>query len=207
MEVSTPLHAAKSWRPSSRDGQTTICSRTTSPKRKNSAACSHGSSARRTTASRRQGVPFPSLYSKANPPSQLQQILTYRNDETSQRIDGSIARQATALHDLARAAARDSEALASLGRRAQRDSRTVKVLTIVAAMYLPAALVATVFSSNLVQSVSSGEGAATAEHFQLASQFWQFPVVTLLLTVLTLGPVLAWTYFHNDEAVAAKVAP
>lgn len=137
----------------------------------------------------------------------LQQILTYRNDETSQRIDGSIARQATALHDLARAAARDSEALASLGRRAQRDSRTVKVLTIVAAMYLPAALVATVFSSNLVQSVSSGEGAATAEHFQLASQFWQFPVVTLLLTVLTLGPVLAWTYFHNDEAVAAKVAP
>ncbi|KAH8706165.1 hypothetical protein BGZ61DRAFT_531383 [Ilyonectria robusta] len=137
----------------------------------------------------------------------LQQILTYRNDETSQRIDGGIVRQATALHDLARAAARDSEALASLGRRAQRDSRTVKVLTIVAAMYLPAALVATVFSSNLVQSVSLGEGAATAEHFQLASQFWQFPVATLLLTVLTLGPVLAWTHFHNDEVVAAKVAP
>ncbi|KAF7553669.1 hypothetical protein G7Z17_g3470 [Cylindrodendrum hubeiense] len=126
-------------------------------------------------------------------------ILSYRNDEASQRIDGAIAKQTTALHDLLRVAARENEALAIIERRAQWDSRTVKVLTAVAALYLPAAFVATVFSSNLVQEDSSG--------FHLSRQFWLFPAATLLLTVLTLGPVVVWARFNNDvKSVAVNKA-
>jgi uncharacterized membrane protein len=112
-----------------------------------------------------------------------------------------------ALEDLTRASAIESEALSELSKRTQQDSRIVKMLTIVASIYLPAALVASVFSSNLVETVDAGTMSSNATHFQLATQFWMYPVFTLALVVVTLVPVGIWIWFSVNRNTVAKVWP
>ncbi|KAA8909336.1 hypothetical protein FN846DRAFT_1009265 [Sphaerosporella brunnea] len=72
---------------------------------------------------------------------------------------------------------------------AQKDARSMKTLTFIAMLYLPASLVASIFSSNLIQSVQV-EGSKT--RFVLTTQFWTYPVVTFSLMALTLVSVSVW---------------
>ena len=85
-------------------------------------------------------------------------------------------------------------AIAGLTRKAQRDSHIVKIFSIVAFLYLPATLVASVFNSGLVNTVPAvGMSERQSEtSFQLASQFWMFPVLTTALTCFSLLPTMPW---------------
>ncbi|KAF2809500.1 uncharacterized protein BDZ99DRAFT_463282 [Mytilinidion resinicola] len=66
----------------------------------------------------------------------------------------------------------------------QNDSRILKLLSIIATIYLPASLMATLFSSNLIELKQGNEGRG---HFQAVPGFWLYIVVTSILTVVTFG--------------------
>ena len=88
----------------------------------------------------------------------------------------------------------NATAVSNLTRKAQRDTRSTKVLTLVASLYLPATLVASVFNSNLVGPSGSAENdkSVLERHFAAARDFWMFPVFAAALTVLTMSPVLLY---------------
>lgn len=76
------------------------------------------------------------------------------------------------------------EALADAARRGEQDSKTLRALTIAATLYLPASLVATIFSSNLIQTqlISSPH---VPTYFVISPQFWIYVLSTLVLMLLT----------------------
>jgi Mg2+ and Co2+ transporter CorA len=80
----------------------------------------------------------------------------------------------------------ENATIAGIAKQGQKDSETLKALTHVATMYLPATLVATVFSSNLIQ-LQSDSGNMHKSHYAIAPQFWIYVVSTALLMILTLG--------------------
>ncbi|KAK6527506.1 hypothetical protein TWF694_004489 [Orbilia ellipsospora] len=77
------------------------------------------------------------------------------------------------------------ESLGIMGRVAEQgqvDSATLKLLSMIATIYLPASLVATIFSSNLIQLKTDDTGSTS---FQPVSQFWIYIVLAVALTLLT----------------------
>jgi hypothetical protein len=126
--------------------------------------------------------------------SKILEILRYRNDEINRSNNSALLNNGIVLSQLIAASAKQSEALNELTKKTQRDSRAVKILSIVAALYLPASLIASVFSSSLVESVPAGASTSSPPKmsFRLASQFWMFPVFTLVLASCTLAPVVVW---------------
>ena len=81
----------------------------------------------------------------------------------------------------------DSQAkvLTLLSEQRDKDSKTIKALTSVATFYLPASLVATIFSSNLVQLLPKTPS-QEPNHFVAAPQTWIPIIVTLSLMAVTL---------------------
>ena len=97
--------------------------------------------------------------------------------------------------------------MVNVAQSTHEDSVALKSLTRVATIYLPATLIAvsalsrveirleslfidvlhqTVFSSGLVQLESSGSNDGKGKtHFVIVSEFWIYPVATVILTVLT----------------------
>ncbi|KAK6339655.1 hypothetical protein TWF718_009050 [Orbilia javanica] len=77
------------------------------------------------------------------------------------------------------------QSLGLMGRIAQQgrdDSTTLKLLSMIATIYLPASLVATIFSSNLIELKTDDNG---GDKFHVVSQFWLYILVAVALTVLT----------------------
>ena len=76
------------------------------------------------------------------------------------------------------ALAQQTQALASLQQARDKDSKKVKALTAMSTLYLPASLVATIFSQNLVQLLPDGR-------FAPARQSWIALVSAVVLIVVT----------------------
>ncbi|KAK3387402.1 hypothetical protein B0H63DRAFT_521456 [Podospora didyma] len=131
----------------------------------------------------------------------LSQILQYRNDEAVQKTSDLIRQHNKSIEELTRMSARDGEAIVELTRKSQQDSRVVKVLTVVASLYLPAAMVASVFNSNLVQTVTPSQEEESA-NFRISAQFWLFPVFTLALLLVTIVPVAVWMRLNTARGKA-----
>lgn len=140
--------------------------------------------------------------------TQLSEILQYRNDEAGKRIIETIREHNKSTEELSRVSARESEAIAELIKQSRQDSRIVKALTVVASLYLPATMVASIFNSNLVQTVpvSSSD---YAYRFQVSSQFWMFPAFTLALMVASLAPLGLWIRYNYGigRVPVAKSSP
>ncbi|KAF1992761.1 hypothetical protein P154DRAFT_583495 [Amniculicola lignicola CBS 123094] len=137
------------------------------------------------------------------------EILRYRNDEINRSNNNALLNNGIVLSQLIAASAKQSEALNELTKKTQRDSRAVKILSMVAALYLPASLIASVFSSGLIESVPAGESTSGSPKmsFRLASQFWMFPVSSLVLaSSTTIRDVIGECgikIYRSDEAVEA----
>ncbi|PMD22482.1 hypothetical protein NA56DRAFT_657892 [Hyaloscypha hepaticicola] len=118
-------------------------------------------------------------------------IFTYRNEEATRIATNAIHDNGRLLAELATLSNQSTDAVSRLTMKTQKDSRAMKVLTVVAALYLPATLMATIFSSNLVQLIrtQSGNSGPDKEHFAVAPDFWMFPTFTSVLMILTLSPV------------------
>lgn len=80
--------------------------------------------------------------------------------------------------------AQQNTLLTDIARHGEKDSKTLKALTLVATLYLPASLVATIFSSELIQSQPDGS-VPGGTHFVVASQFWIFVVSSSILMAVT----------------------
>ncbi|KAF3904531.1 hypothetical protein ABW21_db0200956 [Orbilia brochopaga] len=71
-------------------------------------------------------------------------------------------------------------------RISQRSAVTGKALTVMATLYLPVSLIASVFSSNLVGTQDDSQtGNYASSYFVIAPDFWKFVVVVIPLTVAT----------------------
>ncbi|KAK6513884.1 hypothetical protein TWF506_008315 [Arthrobotrys conoides] len=95
-------------------------------------------------------------------------ILSFRNDKVS--LEGNQAMQ------------QSLSLMGTIAQQGRQDSTTLKLLSMIATLYLPASLVATIFSSNLIELKSDDKGRDT---FHVVSQFWLYILVAIALTVLT----------------------
>ncbi|KAL6689622.1 hypothetical protein J3F84DRAFT_398994 [Trichoderma pleuroticola] len=99
----------------------------------------------------------------------LVNLLSSRNDKT--------------ILDTNQAMKSSLELMERIAQQNQDDSRLLKTLSLIATIYLPASLIATIFSSNLIQ-LQQGDHGST--YFQPTSQFWIYIVLTISLTIITL---------------------
>ncbi|KAK4212632.1 hypothetical protein QBC37DRAFT_465241 [Rhypophila decipiens] len=118
----------------------------------------------------------------------ISQILHIRNEAEALRNTTTMRDMLKLLTDLGNSAKNESESLRVISEQSARDSRFTTVLSFTAILYLPASLVATIFSSNLVRS--SGDEDTAGGRFVVAAQFWLFPVLAVALTLVTLVPTI-----------------
>lgn len=108
----------------------------------------------------------------------LHRILDYRSSKEMEKTNANM------YHTLGKL---DSQAkiLILLSEQRDKDSKAMKALTSVATLYLPASLVATIFSSNLVQLLPKTPPQKPS-HFVAAPQTWLPIIATLSLMAVTL---------------------
>ncbi|KAF3942110.1 hypothetical protein ABW19_dt0205172 [Dactylella cylindrospora] len=116
----------------------------------------------------------------------ISQALQYRNDKAIIRTNSAMHENGESLKEITIAAKEESEALAALTSKTYKDSRMVKILTIVAVIYVPASLVAEIFSSSLI-NVS---GAPASSQVAVIDKFWVYPLTVATLAVITLIAVV-----------------
>ncbi|KAI4188773.1 MAG: hypothetical protein L6R41_001919 [Letrouitia leprolyta] len=84
-------------------------------------------------------------------------------------------------------AQKESANLTDIARQDRRDSKMIKVLSFIVVMYVPATLVASIFSSDLVRLQQKDlNNASKGEHLIVSPQIWIYLVISGSLTLLTL---------------------
>ena len=73
---------------------------------------------------------------------QLIGILSFRSDETLQEINHAIRGNLEVLRGITLANQKESTVLTDLARQDRRDSKTLKILSFIVVLYMPATLVA-----------------------------------------------------------------
>ena len=91
----------------------------------------------------------------------------------------------TAMHHTLGTLDSQAKVLVLFSEQMDKDSKSLKALTSVATLYLPASLIASIFSSNLVQVLPTTPSREPS-HFVAAPQTWLPIVATISLMVLTL---------------------
>lgn len=82
---------------------------------------------------------------------------------------------------------RENATIAEIAKESRKYSEKLRALTFIATMYLPATLVATIFSSTLIQwqaGATSPDGTRRS-HYTITSQFWIYVLTTLVLMIFT----------------------
>ncbi|KAL8705415.1 MAG: hypothetical protein Q9201_001487 [Fulgogasparrea decipioides] len=120
----------------------------------------------------------------------LFKILEFRNSENIGRSAAALHKDVGLLRDVAFQSKEEGKAMTKLAQQNRSDTRSLKALSIIGTLYLPATFIATIFSSNLIQPRSTRD-AVDDPHFVLADDFWLFVVVAIPLMVVT----LAYTYW------------
>ena len=82
---------------------------------------------------------------------QLSDIVKLRNTRIMQATDQGIQASLSALQSIAAQTHQENMTLLKISQQGQNDSRTLKVLTIIATMYLPASLIAVSIVSAFVR--------------------------------------------------------
>ncbi|KAL9086005.1 MAG: hypothetical protein Q9159_004398 [Coniocarpon cinnabarinum] len=126
----------------------------------------------------------------------LQQTITLRH---SDHIN-SLTHNLTALHsqsvETLQHLSTETTALASLSKIREHDAKMMKTLTAISTIYLPASLVASLFSSNLIQLLPKNAPSVKDMQLVLAPQMWiAVLLVGGLLLVTGLGiKVYEWVF-------------
>ena len=90
-----------------------------------------------------------------------------------------------------------ARALTLLSEQREKDSKAMKAVTSVATLYLPATLVATVFSSSLVQLLPDAPRRGST-HFVAGPQPWLPMVLIISLTAVTLITIRILERVYNN---------
>ncbi|PMD19759.1 hypothetical protein NA56DRAFT_705470 [Hyaloscypha hepaticicola] len=117
----------------------------------------------------------------------LSKILDIRDNKNLQEATEAIRNNLDILQRTASQIHGTNTTLTQLARQGDKDSRMLKILSVVATLYLPASLIATLFSSSLVQSQLNDVNDATkGTHFVVSSQFWIFVLSSVCLAAVTI---------------------
>ncbi|KAL3461778.1 hypothetical protein BJX64DRAFT_151707 [Aspergillus heterothallicus] len=120
----------------------------------------------------------------------LTKLLMFRNEELLHNSNRASCKTLDALLDLSNQGKQQQETLNGLFWRGYADSAMLKALSVVATVCLPASLVATIFSSNLVQA-GDPERRNGEAYLVLSHQFWVYIAISLPLMVV----VLVWILY------------
>ncbi|KAL2839735.1 hypothetical protein BJY01DRAFT_250335 [Aspergillus pseudoustus] len=121
----------------------------------------------------------------------LTKLLMFRNEELLHTSNQASCKTLNALLDLTTQGKQQQETLNSLLWRGYADSAMLKALSIVATVCLPASLVATIFSSNLVQPGDPERRGNDGAYLVLSHQFW----VYIAISVPLMAAVLVWVLY------------
>ncbi|MCJ1332932.1 hypothetical protein MMC10_009626 [Thelotrema lepadinum] len=100
--------------------------------------------------------------------------LTEELARSSKALEGSMV----ALQTIAAATHTENSDMLQLAKHSRKDTLSLKILTRVTIIYLPATLVATIFSSDLIESQPTGQ-------LVVRQQFWIYVLLTIGFTILT----------------------
>jgi Mg2+ and Co2+ transporter CorA len=123
--------------------------------------------------------------SSAGTAALLKQIPDYRLMEELGQSSRSLEASMMILRSIAAATQDKNENLLRLATQSRKDSIRVRTLTLITIFYLPATLLATIFSSNLVDTQPLNEGSQPTK-LVITSQFWIYVVVAVVATLLTM---------------------
>lgn len=79
-----------------------------------------------------------------------------------------------------------------LARASASDSNTMKAITILTMVFLPATFVCSLFSTGFFAFGKDNDSSSGHQHIHVAGQFWIYFAVTIPLTVVVLGICAAW---------------
>ncbi|KAK0941806.1 hypothetical protein LTR29_006698 [Friedmanniomyces endolithicus] len=140
----------------------------------------------------------------------ISRVLMFRNEGLLQNFNRHSGDTLDALSAINQQSRIHQATLTQLFATVQADSVLLKILGIVATVYLPASLVAarpkTVFSANLIQYVAAASPAAEPQRLVLSPQFWTYVATSLPLMGLTLACTLFLDRRSRRRAVLEKVA-
>ncbi|KAL5334455.1 hypothetical protein BJX70DRAFT_17930 [Aspergillus crustosus] len=138
----------------------------------------------------------------------LTKPLIFRNEELLGGANQASARTLYALFDIASQGKQQQETLTRLLWHGYADSTMLKALSIVATVCMPPTLVATIFSSNLVQSAdvqsADVDARGSKHHLVVSPQFWIYIAISLPLMVF----VFIWIRYigyKSRQAISAKM--
>ncbi|KAI9739968.1 MAG: hypothetical protein M1818_005024 [Claussenomyces sp. TS43310] len=122
----------------------------------------------------------------------LNKILEFRDIETLRETNRAMQLNLATLQHIAVQTQRENETLSRIAKQNRKDSMKLKALTLIATVYLPATLLATIFSSSLISAVPaiSIDGKEIGAHFSIFRQFWVYVLGTFALTGVTLAAFL-----------------
>ncbi|KAL2821011.1 hypothetical protein BDW59DRAFT_164416 [Aspergillus cavernicola] len=133
----------------------------------------------------------------------LTKLIMFRNEELLHTSNQASCKSLKALLDLTGQGKQQQETLNGLLWHGHADSAMLKALSVVATVCLPASLVATIFSSNLVQSRDPQAGDGDSR-LVVSPQFWVYIAISLPL----MGFVLIWVLYlgyKSRQAMSAKL--
>lgn len=136
----------------------------------------------------------------------LHRILEFRHDERVDEVTSAMHRTNTKSSETLTRLSDETEALTDLSKTREKDSKMVKALTAIGTVYLPATLVATIFSSNLVQLLPA-DAANQPVRFAPAPQSWIPIMMAVLLMVFTYGGVKLFEWVFISTRRSLHTAP
>ncbi|KAF2848276.1 hypothetical protein T440DRAFT_175165 [Plenodomus tracheiphilus IPT5] len=117
----------------------------------------------------------------------LSNIIQYRSIEDLRSISKASEKHMEFLNEVTMRIRNDNQASAVVVSKTHQDAKTMKALTITATSLFPASLIATIFSSSLVQVKQDSDSGGQSTRLVVADQFWIYVVITLAATMITLG--------------------
>ncbi|KAH8164462.1 hypothetical protein CIB48_g3776 [Xylaria polymorpha] len=120
----------------------------------------------------------------------LRQIPEYQLIEELNQTSKTLNDSILVLRNTATITQTEGSNMLEVARHNREDTVLIKTLTRITIIYLPATLIATIFSSNLIASQPAGQQSQST-HLVISPQFWIYVLVTIAFTVPTIGmPVL-----------------
>ncbi|EWC46539.1 hypothetical protein DRE_04262 [Drechslerella stenobrocha 248] len=141
--------------------------------------------------------------------------LLQRCTSTAKLLSSILAhRNAKLVLEATEASRRTLEAMEKLANGQEQENKisqghaiTGKALTLMATLYLPISLIASIFSSNLIetQTDSDDDSSVAGSYFVIAPDFWKFIVVVIPLTLATFALVRSMEYIMNRSAERKRI--
>ncbi|EGX46815.1 hypothetical protein AOL_s00097g241 [Orbilia oligospora ATCC 24927] len=126
---------------------------------------------------------------------------TLKSNEKVQQNGDAMRQIAVESQKITEANSKETEIMTQIAVSTQKDGQSMKVLAFLTMMYLPGALVSSVFGWSIISFEVGDDG---IQHLVMAKQWWLFAVSTLGLTVLTMAGCFIWIWMSRKNLTIDK---